>query len=131
METHHKRMVDEDPSNALFLSNYAKFLYQVKCDNKRAEEYYSRAILADPSDGDILSQYAKLVWEIHRDEERACTYFERAVQASPQNCHVLAAYAAFLWETDNSDGTEDGGGNQAQDFAGLSFHHGALASATT
>lgn len=45
--------------------------------------------------------------------------------------HVLAAYAAFLWETDNSDGTEDGGGNQAQDFAGLSFHHGALASAAT
>lgn len=30
METHHKRMVDEDPSNALFLSNYAKFLYQVR-----------------------------------------------------------------------------------------------------
>ncbi|KAH7662759.1 TPR-like protein [Dioscorea alata] len=85
MEMYYKKMVDEDPSNALVLRNYAKFLYEIKSDLPKAEEYYSRAILAEPGDGEILSQYAKLVWELHKDEERACTYFEQAIQASPHD----------------------------------------------
>ncbi|XP_073001471.1 uncharacterized protein [Typha latifolia] len=127
VEMYYKRMVEEDPSNALLLRNYGQFLYQAKGDLRRAEEFFSRAILADPSDGEILSQYAKLVWELHGDGERAASYFEQAVQAAPQNSHVLAAYAGFLWEKD-----EDGGkvGEEAEDYAGL-IHHGVLASATT
>ncbi|KAE8703998.1 Tetratricopeptide repeat-like superfamily protein, putative isoform 2 [Hibiscus syriacus] len=105
IEEYYKRMVKENPGNAIFLRNYAQFLYQSKRDLQGAEEYYSRAILADPKDGETLSQYAKLVWELHRNEERASSYFERAVQASPQDCHVQAAYASFLWETEE-DGDE-------------------------
>ncbi|XP_008801292.4 uncharacterized protein LOC103715452 [Phoenix dactylifera] len=129
METYYKMMVDENPGSALFLRNYAQFLYQTKGDPQRAEEYYSRAILADPSDGEILSQYAKLVWEQHHDEERASSYFEQAVQATPHDSHVLAAYAGFLWEKED-DGVESGEGGLAQDDAGVSINHGALASAT-
>ncbi|CAL9756758.1 uncharacterized protein LOC103980421 [Musa acuminata AAA Group] len=124
VETYYKKMVEENPSNALFLRNYAQYLYQAKGDLKRAEEYYSRAILVDPGDGEILSQYAKLVWELHHDEERACSYFQQAVQAAPQDSHVLAAYAGFLWETEE----EDGGGSQ--DFMVESARSGGLAPAT-
>jgi len=50
-------MIEEDPCNGIFLRNYAQFLYRVKGDYRRAEEYYSRAILADPDDGELLSEY--------------------------------------------------------------------------
>jgi len=85
LDAQYKRMVDEQPGNALFLRNYAQFLHEVKGDARRAEEYYSRAMLADPGDGEIMSQYAKLVWEVHRDQERCLGYFHRSVQAAPQN----------------------------------------------
>lgn len=130
METYYKKMVDENPGNALFLRNYAQFLYQAKGDPQRAEEYYSRAILADPGDGEILSQYAKLVWELHHDEERASSHFKKAVQATPHDSHVLAAFAGFLWETEDDDGVEGGEGGRSQDYAGASIHLGELASAT-
>ncbi|XP_020260437.1 uncharacterized protein LOC109836828 isoform X3 [Asparagus officinalis] len=117
IEVYYKRMVDENPSNALFLSNYAQFLYQTKGDAQRAEEYYSRAILAEPGDGEILSQYAKLVWELHRDIERASSYFEQAVRASPSDSsHVLGAYASFLWETEDNGG--DGEDVDSQEYLG-------------
>ncbi|KAK4281338.1 hypothetical protein QN277_012846 [Acacia crassicarpa] len=103
VEEYYKRMVEENPGNPLFLSNYAQFLYQHKRDHHGAEEYYSRAILADPRDGEILSRYGKLVWELHHDQDRASSYFERAVQASPQDSHVHAAYASFLWDTEEDD----------------------------
>ncbi|CAN6235593.1 unnamed protein product [Urochloa humidicola] len=67
LDARYKRMVDEQPGNALFLRNYAQFLHEVKGDARRAEEYYSRAMLADPGDGEVMSQYAKLVWEVYRE----------------------------------------------------------------
>ncbi|KAF0923022.1 hypothetical protein E2562_002211 [Oryza meyeriana var. granulata] len=103
LDAQYKKMMDEQPGNALFLRNYALFLHEVKGDPRRAEEYYSRAMLADPSDGEIMSQYAKLVWEVHRDQDRSLTYFHKSVQAAPHNSNVLAAYASFLWEQDDGD----------------------------
>ncbi|TVU15289.1 hypothetical protein EJB05_38801 [Eragrostis curvula] len=108
LDAQYKKMVDEQPGNALFLRNYAQFLHEVKGDPKRAEEYYSRAMLADPSDGEIMSQYAKLVWAAHHDRERSLDYFQKSVQAAPQNSHVLAAYASFLWEQDDDDDIVEG-----------------------
>ncbi|KAL7243444.1 hypothetical protein ACSBR1_015773 [Camellia fascicularis] len=106
-EDYYKRMVEENPSNRLFLRNYAQFLHQSKRDLQGAEQYYSRAVLADPADGEIILQYAKLVWELHHDQDKAMSYFERAVQATPEDSHVLAAYANFLWQTEK-DEEEDG-----------------------
>ncbi|XP_038874351.1 uncharacterized protein LOC120067050 isoform X2 [Benincasa hispida] len=85
MEEYYKKMVMENPGNALVLSNYAEFLYQRRGDLRGAEEYYSRAILMDAQDGEILSKYAKLVWELHHDQQKALTYFQRALQASPHD----------------------------------------------
>ncbi|CAL5411493.1 unnamed protein product [Camellia sinensis] len=84
-EDYYKRMVVENPSNPLFLRNYAQFLYQSKQDLQGAEQYYLRAVLADPADGEIISQYAKLAWELHHDQDKAMSYFERAVQATPED----------------------------------------------
>lgn len=105
VEDYYKMMVSEDPSNPLFLRNYAKLL-QSKGDLSGAEEFYFCATLADPKDGEILLQYAKLVWELHRDQDRALSYFECAARAAPEDSHVLAAYASFLWEIDD-DKQED------------------------
>ncbi|KAL8142844.1 hypothetical protein V2J09_015876 [Rumex salicifolius] len=102
-EEHYKQLVEQNPSNAMVLRNYAHFLYKSKGDLQGAEVYYSRAILADPQDGEILSQYATLLWELYQDEGKARSYFERSVQASPSDSHVLAAYACFLWETGEED----------------------------
>ncbi|XP_048558318.1 uncharacterized protein LOC125539010 [Triticum urartu] len=110
LDAQYKEMVDEQPGNALFLRNYAQFLHEVKCDSRRAEEYYSRAMLADPTDGEIMSQYAKLVWAVHRDHERSLTYFQKSVQAAPRDSHVLAAYASFLWEQNEDEDDNDDGG---------------------
>lgn len=126
MEMHYKKLVEEDPSNSLYMRNYAQFLYQVKGDLQRAEEYYSRAILAEPGDGQILAQYAKLVWELHEDEERASSYFEQAVHTAPQDSVVLAAYARFLWEADEGDGSV----GRSQECIG-SVHNGAIACSRT
>ncbi|KAI3935123.1 hypothetical protein MKW92_037002 [Papaver armeniacum] len=128
---YYKKMVEAHPSSALFLRNYAQFLYKSKGDLWGADEYYSRAVLADPRDGDILAQYARLVWELHHDYERASSYFERAVQAAPEDSHVHAAYASFLWETEDCDEEEDQQSSLSHNFVGVAnFHGGALTSAT-
>lgn len=103
LEMFYKKMVENNPCNALFLSNYAQFLWQVKHDAGSAEYYYSRAILAEPNDGQILSKYGRLIWDIHHDHQRASIYFQQALQAAPEDTHVLASYANFLWETDDEE----------------------------
>ncbi|KAK2999913.1 hypothetical protein RJ639_022840 [Escallonia herrerae] len=129
LEEHYKRLVEENPSNPLFLRNYAEFLYQSKGDLQGADEYYSRAILADPNDGEILSQYAKLVWELHHDEDRATSYFERAVQAADEDSHVHAAYANFLWGVEDDEDGDDESLNYSHAVPPF-LHKGAMASAT-
>ncbi|KAG4908287.1 hypothetical protein AAZX31_20G186400 [Glycine max] len=103
VEDYLKKMVDENPSNPLFLKKYAQFLLQSKRDLQAAEDYYSRAVVADPSDGEMISEYANLVWELHHDQEKASFLFEQAVQATPGDSNVLAAYTCFLWETDDAE----------------------------
>lgn len=68
-------MVGEDPSNPLFLRNYAQLL-QSKGDLHGAEEFYFRATLADPKDGEILLLYAKLVCGSSTKIRTALNYFE-------------------------------------------------------
>ncbi|KAF3328125.1 TPR repeat [Carex littledalei] len=128
LELYYKRMVEQHPTDPLFLRNYALFLYQVKNDFQRAEEYYSRAILADPSDGETLSKYASLIWELHHDEERANSYFQQAVQASPDNSYVLAAQAGFLWDIDEDTSAEEENSNGFHNFSGYASHVGEMVS---
>ncbi|CAN4120632.1 unnamed protein product [Withania somnifera] len=95
VEEYYKRVLEEDPSNPLFLRNYARLL-QSKRDLSGAEQYYFQATL-----------YAKLVWQLHRDKDRASDYFERAVRDAPENSHILAAYASFLWDINDDDSDDE------------------------
>ncbi|XP_028754564.1 uncharacterized protein LOC114714035 [Neltuma alba] len=109
---YYKEVLKSNPTDALLLGNYGKFLYEVEKDAVRAEEYYGRAILANPGDGELLSLYGKLIWETQRDEGRAESYFEHAVHASPNDCSILGSYAHFLWEAEEEE-EEDGANRMA------------------
>ncbi|KAJ4910805.1 Tetratricopeptide repeat (TPR)-like superfamily protein [Raphanus sativus] len=100
-------MIEGNPGNGMFLSNYAKFLKEVRKDYLKAEEYCGRAILVNPNDGNVLAMYAELVWMIHKDSSRAESYFNRAVAAAPDDCYVQASYARFLWDAEEEEGGEE------------------------
>ncbi|XP_047311678.1 uncharacterized protein LOC124915073 [Impatiens glandulifera] len=107
IEEYFKKMVTQNPSNALFLRNYAHLL-QSKGELERAEEYYLKATIADPEDGEILLLYAKLIWELHHDYKIASDYFHRAALAAPNDSNILAEFARFLWEAgEESEDDED------------------------
>ncbi|GAB2233190.1 hypothetical protein Droror1_Dr00002408 [Drosera rotundifolia] len=106
-EENYRRIVEENPSSALALKNYAQFLYQSKGDTKGAEEYYSLVLQADPQDGEALSQLAKLTWELYHDRRKAACFFKRAIQANTADSYVLGAYASFLWAVNDDDDSEE------------------------
>ncbi|XP_030516292.2 uncharacterized protein LOC115729804 [Rhodamnia argentea] len=111
-DSYYKRMIEADPGNALILSNYARFLKEVRGDFDKAEEYCGRAILANPKDGNVLSMYADLIWQSHKDSERAQNYFDQAVEAAPDDCYVMASYAHFLWDAEEEEEEEEGDDNE-------------------
>jgi hypothetical protein len=105
-ETYYQKMIQANPGNGLLLSNYAKFLKEVKGDYEKAEEFYGRSILANPNDGNALSLYADLIWETQKDADRAESYYNQAVNTSPEDCYVQASYARFLWDAEDDEEEE-------------------------
>ncbi|XP_027177101.1 uncharacterized protein LOC113776193 [Coffea eugenioides] len=106
-DVYYQKMIEANPRNSLLLSNYARYLKEVRGDYVKAEEYCGRAILASPGDGTVLSLYADLIWQTHKDASRAETYFDRALQAAPQDCYIMASYAHFLWDAEGDDEDEE------------------------
>ncbi|CAH2072303.1 unnamed protein product [Thlaspi arvense] len=106
-DVHYRKMIEANPGNGIFLSNYAKFLKEVRKDYLKAEEYCGRAVLVNPNDGNVLAMYAELVWTIHKDSSRAESYFNQAVAAAPDDCYVQASYARFLWDAEEEDEGEE------------------------
>ncbi|XP_068648308.1 uncharacterized protein [Aristolochia californica] len=129
-DAYYQRMIEANPGNALFLTNYAKYLKEVRGDLAKSEEYCARAILANPGDGDVLSLYGNLIWTTQRDAQRAESYFDQAVQAEPDNCYVMASYARFLWDAEEEEEEEQGTTQSAPLFRGAVAHHHPLAAAT-
>ncbi|KAF7806395.1 Signal transduction response regulator [Senna tora] len=123
VDMYYQTMIEANPGNSLLLSNYAKYLKEVRGDYVKAEEYCSRAILANPNDGNVLSMYADLIWEGHKDASRAETYFDQAVKAAPDDCYVLASYAHFLWDAEEDDDVAEEDASEKTETP--SFFHGA------
>ncbi|KAG9455763.1 hypothetical protein H6P81_000271 [Aristolochia fimbriata] len=130
-DAYYQRMIEADPGNALLLTNYAKFLKEVRGDLVKSEEFCARAILANPGDGDVLSFYGNLIWERQKDAQRAESYFDQAVQAEPDNCYVMASYARFLWDAEEEEEEEDQEKTQSASlYRGAVAHHHPLAAAS-
>ncbi|RZC28015.1 hypothetical protein D0Y65_000167 [Glycine soja] len=109
---YYEEMLRSNPTDALLLRNYGKFLHEVEKDTVRAEEFYGRAILANPGDGELLSLYGTLIWETQRDEDRAKSYFDQAIHAAPNDCTVLGSYAHFMWEAEEEEEEVNGGATE-------------------
>ncbi|KAM5578764.1 hypothetical protein ABKV19_008873 [Rosa sericea] len=129
-DAYYQKMIQAYPSNPLLLSNYAKFLKEVRGDHDKAEEYCERAILANPNDGDVLSTYADLIWNTQKDAQRAENYFDQAVKASPDDSYVLALYARFLWDAEEDEEEDEGNervqhGTDQSHISSSNFYHGA------
>ncbi|KAB5551924.1 hypothetical protein DKX38_009235 [Salix brachista] len=122
-DVYYQKMIEANPGNPLLLSNYAKFLKEVRADFVKAEEYCGRAILANPNDADVLSMYADLIWHSHKDASRAESYFDQAVKASPDDCYVMASYAQFLWDAEDEE--EDQNGENMSELLPSIFSHGS------
>ncbi|GMI84266.1 hypothetical protein like AT5G20190 [Hibiscus trionum] len=126
-ELYYRKMIEANPGNSLLLSNYARFLKEIRRDYVKAEEYCARAILANPNDGNVLSMYADLIWETRKDSSRAENYLDQAVKAAPDDCYVLASYARFLWDAEEEDDEEEEGGENLSKESEQSFIHGVPA----
>lgn len=100
---YYQQMLMANPENPLLLSNFGRYLHEVKKDYRRAEDYYGRAILASPGEGEVLSLYANLIWESQRDQARAKSYFDQAIKACPDDCYILGSYALFTWEEEEEE----------------------------
>ncbi|KAK8501332.1 hypothetical protein V6N13_027031 [Hibiscus sabdariffa] len=121
-DLYYQKMIEANPGNSLLLSNYAKFLKEVRGDYVKAEKYCARAILGNPNDGNVLCMYADLIWKTQKDGRRAETYFDQAVKAAPNDSFVVASYARFLWDTEE----EEVGENPSERLEHQqSFKHGA------
>lgn len=118
-DVYYRSMIEANPGNSMLLSNYAKYLKEVRGDFVKAEEYCSRAILMNPGDGNMLSMYADLIWETQKDAPRAQSYHDQAVQASPDDCYVMASYARFLWDADDDDDEEEENEADKRDDCGM------------
>uniref|UniRef100_A0A9I9CYI3 Uncharacterized protein n=1 Tax=Cucumis melo TaxID=3656 RepID=A0A9I9CYI3_CUCME len=84
-DLYYQKMIEANPGNSMLLSNYARFLKEVRGDLVKAQEYCGRAILNNPEDGNVLSMYADLIWETQKDSPRAESYFNQAVKAAPED----------------------------------------------
>ncbi|WZZ24134.1 hypothetical protein YC2023_007535 [Brassica napus] len=124
VDGYYEEMIQRYPGDALLLANYARFLKEVKGDERKAEEYCERAMLSeDGRDGEMLSMYGDLIWKNHGDGVRAQSYFDQAVQSSPDDCHVLASYARFLWDTEEEEEEEEEGEEESKYENGFSTYN--------
>jgi tetratricopeptide (TPR) repeat protein len=69
----YRKGLQQFPQSAPLLSNYAKFLTDIRKDHDRAEEHYRRALTADPNDATILGNYAGFLLARGRTQEGLAT----------------------------------------------------------
>ncbi|KAI0512201.1 hypothetical protein KFK09_012839 [Dendrobium nobile] len=102
-ELSYRVSLSENPDDALLLSNFAQFLYTVRRDHDRAEEYFKRALRAEPAEAETLCRYANFLWVARKDLGAAEETFLEAISADPANSYYSANYAHFLWSTGGED----------------------------
>ncbi|CAK9209203.1 unnamed protein product [Sphagnum troendelagicum] len=95
----YQHAISMQDTNTLLLANYAQFLYVVRHDNNRAEDFFHRALQVDPSDGEILGRFASFLWLGRGNKKAAERAYKAAIASDPQNPYHAGSYAHFLWHT--------------------------------
>eukprot|EP00249_Psilotum_nudum_P018248 c26712_g1_i2 orf=498-2510(-) len=93
----YQHAISVDSKNSMLLANYAQFLYVVRHDHNRAQEFFTRAMEVDPVDGEIIGRFATFLWLAQRDLVAAERAYRAAIAADPDNPFCTASYAHFLW----------------------------------
>jgi protein O-mannosyl-transferase len=100
--------LEQFPSFAPLLGNYANFLYTVRKNYDGAEEYYRRAMTADPNGATNLGNYAIFLKDVRKDYDGVEEHYRRALAADPNHANNLGNYANFLYTVrKNYDGAEE------------------------
>jgi tetratricopeptide (TPR) repeat protein len=93
----YQHAIAKDPSSSLLLANYAQFLYVVRHDNNRAEEFFHRAMRVDPLDAAVLGRFASFLWLGRGNKVAAERAYKAAMASDPENPFHAGSYAHFLW----------------------------------
>ena len=92
----YRRGLEQFPSSAELLGDYARFLSEVRNAHDEAEELYIRAIELKPTDALNLGNYAVFLENERKDEDQAEDLYKRALDADPLHANNLRNYALFL-----------------------------------
>jgi len=96
LDAQYKRMVDEQPANALFLRNYAQFLHEVR---RRPSARHARwPLLVSPLLRLAHSSRHEQRRQVKGDARRAEEYYSRAMLADPGDGEIMSQYAKLVWE---------------------------------
>jgi tetratricopeptide (TPR) repeat protein len=77
----YRRGIEQFPTSAPLLGNYALFLSNVRKDAEKAEAFYQRAIEADPKNANNIGNYAGMLLAIGRQTE-GLSMLDRALDAA-------------------------------------------------
>ena len=78
----------EFPKSAELYGNYAYFLYSVRKEYDKAEEYYKKALELDPNNANQTGNYAQLLL-IKGDKEKGKEYINKAFTFNIDNKSLL------------------------------------------
>ena len=95
-ERHFEKLLEEDPTDAGVLCDFATFLKNIRENHDRAEAMHERSLEADPKHPNNLGNFANFLKSIRKDHDRAEAMYERAIEADPEHAALLANFASFL-----------------------------------
>ena len=103
----YRQGIEQFPTAAPLLGNYALFLKEIRKDYDAAELMYKRALEADPKNAANLGNYAIFLSDARKHYDAAEAMYKRALEIDPKNAAHLGNYAIFLHEVrKDSDAAE-------------------------
>ncbi|ELR17511.1 uncharacterized protein ACA1_062550 [Acanthamoeba castellanii str. Neff] len=94
-EETYRRIIKAHPRHPFALYGYARFLSNVRKDDRQADQYFQLALKASPFNPEVLATYAHFLERRQRDLDKAHRFYKRAYFVDRRNADVVGAYAIF------------------------------------
>jgi tetratricopeptide (TPR) repeat protein len=94
-EETYRRIIKAYPRHPFALYGYARFLSNVRKDDRQADQYFQLALKASPFNPEVLATYAHFLERRQRDLDKAHRFYKRAYFVDRRNADVVGAYAIF------------------------------------